>query len=85
MVLNPLAEIGVGVLMAVVIGRGEFVMDFQRRRKGRQRQEDGAERKGEQPAEPRHTPRLKELVIHARSFFTKTSPVKASPLSELAL
>ncbi|MEK6526468.1 MAG: hypothetical protein AABZ22_06310 [Nitrospirota bacterium] len=40
MVLDPLAEVGVGVLVAIVISGGEFVVDLQRRRKRRQRQED---------------------------------------------
>lgn len=28
MVLHPLAEVGIGMLMAVVIGRGQLVMDI---------------------------------------------------------
>ncbi len=85
MVLNPLAEVGVRVLMAVLIGRGELMMNFQRRCKGRQREKDGADNKGEQTARPSHTPLVKSHVRHAGCFFTKTSPLKASPISELAL
>ncbi len=85
MVLDPLAEVGVRVLVAVLIGRGELVMDLQRRRKGRQREEDGADNKGKQTARPSHTPLVKGHMSHAGCFFTKTSPLKASPISELAL
>jgi hypothetical protein len=40
MVLDPLAEIGVGMLMAVVICCGQFVMDILRHGKRRQPKED---------------------------------------------
>lgn len=40
MVLDPLAEVEVGVLVAVVVRRREYVVDFERNRKGRQRREN---------------------------------------------
>jgi hypothetical protein len=39
MVLDPLAEIVIGVLMAVVVGLGQRMVDFQRRGEGRERQQ----------------------------------------------
>jgi len=39
-VLDPLAEVGVGVLMPVLVGRRQLVVNFQRGSKGRQGQED---------------------------------------------
>lgn len=39
-VLDPLAEVGVGVLMAVLVRRRQLVMNFQHGSEGRQRQED---------------------------------------------
>ena len=46
MVLNPLAEVGIGVLVSIVVGSRQLMMDVLRhgkRRKGEQ-QEDKAER-----------------------------------------
>jgi len=43
MVLDPLAKICVGVLVAVRIGQGQFVVHFQRNGKGRQREEHAAQ------------------------------------------
>jgi hypothetical protein len=36
-VLDPLAKVGIGVLVSVVVGSGQLVMNLQRRRKRRQR------------------------------------------------
>lgn len=43
-VLNPLTQVGVGMLVAVCIGRGQFVVDFQRDSEGRQRQQHAGQR-----------------------------------------
>lgn len=43
MVLNPLTEVGVGMLMAILVGRRQFVVHFQRNGKGRQGEEHAAQ------------------------------------------
>lgn len=42
--LNPLAEVGVGVLVAVLVRRGQFVVDFQRKRERSQSQQHTGQR-----------------------------------------
>ncbi|MGH7165935.1 MAG: hypothetical protein ACREIS_10485 [Nitrospiraceae bacterium] len=48
--LDPLAEVKVGVLMAVLISGGEFVVDSERSRQGGYSQEDQREGNGYRPA-----------------------------------
>lgn len=47
MVLNPLAEVVIGVFMAVGIGGGQFVMDVLRHGKRRKDQQQGDKADGE--------------------------------------
>ena len=47
MVLNPLAEVVLGVFMAVGIGGGQFVMDVLRHGKRRKDQQQGNQADGE--------------------------------------
>ncbi len=54
MVLHPLAEVGVGVLVAIHVGRRQFMVDFQRDGKGRQSEEHAAH--GQRQCRARHPP-----------------------------
>ena len=47
MMLDPLAEVGIRVLVVVVIGGRQFVMDFQGRRKRGHRQKEAAQHPGQ--------------------------------------
>jgi hypothetical protein len=40
MVLDPLAEVGVGMFVTIVVGGGQFVVNLQRRGKGRHREQE---------------------------------------------
>lgn len=51
MVLDPLAEVGIGVLVTVVVGRGQLVMHILRNGKRRQAEQDHDHRQRDQPAE----------------------------------
>lgn len=42
-VLDPLADVGVGVLMAVLVRRRQLVVNLERSSKGSQRQDDQSE------------------------------------------
>jgi len=42
MVLHPLTKVGVGVLMAILVGRRQFMVHFQRNGEGRQCEEHAA-------------------------------------------
>lgn len=53
MVLDPLAEVGIGVLVTVVVGCGQLVMDILRHGKRRQAEQDHDHRQRDQPAEQR--------------------------------
>ncbi len=53
MVLNPLAEVGIGVLVAVVIGRRQLVVYILRNGKRGQSEQNNEQRQGETPAEQR--------------------------------
>ena len=44
MMLDPLAEVRIGVLMTIMISRSQRVMNFQGGRKRRERQQDDDER-----------------------------------------
>jgi hypothetical protein len=50
-VLDPLAEVGVGVLVAVLIRCRQLVVNFERSSKGRQRQEDQRDGQGNRAAD----------------------------------
>lgn len=50
MVLDPLAEVRVGMFVAVVVGRGQLMVHFERGRKWRQRQEQGHQGQSQAPA-----------------------------------
>lgn len=52
--LNPLAEVEVGVLMAVPIRRSQLVVDFQCGGERRKAQEDPDHGQGDKPPEPGH-------------------------------
>lgn len=43
MVLHPLTKVGVGVLMAILVGRRQFMVHFQRDGEGRQCEEHTAQ------------------------------------------
>ena len=47
MILYPLAEIGIGMFVAVMISGGQFVMDLQRDRKGRHRKQECHQQQGD--------------------------------------
>ncbi|MEY4528823.1 MAG: hypothetical protein RL768_2542 [Nitrospirota bacterium] len=51
MVLDPLAEVGIGVLVTVVVGRSQLVMHILRNGKRRQAEQDHDHRQRDQPAE----------------------------------
>lgn len=51
-VLHPLTEIGLGMFVAVVIGRRQCVMDLQRRRKRRHREQQAGKHQRYHAAEP---------------------------------
>ena len=53
MVLDPLAEVGIGVLMAVVIGGCQLVVDILCDGKWCQTEQDNEHRQRETPAEQR--------------------------------
>jgi len=50
-VLDPLAEVRIGMFVAVMIGRGQFVMDLESDRKRRQGQKDAHQGQGETPSD----------------------------------
>lgn len=85
MVLNPLAEIGVRVLMAVTIGRGEFVMNFQGRGERGQGQEDGAKQDGQHSPCPQKLPTMRIHRTHGWCFFTRGLSSKQPLPRKLAL
>jgi len=47
MILDPLAEVGIGMLVAVMIGGGQFVMDLQRGGERRHRQQESHQKQGD--------------------------------------
>jgi len=54
MMLDPLTEIGIGVLVTVVIGRGQLVMDILRNGKRGQTEQDHDHRQRDHPAKQRN-------------------------------
>ena len=62
-ILHPLAEVGIGMFVAVVIGGGQFVMDLQRGGKRRHREQHA----GEEQRDDRAGFSLGEMTKHDRS------------------
>jgi hypothetical protein len=53
MMLNPLTEVGLGMLVPILIGRGQFVVDFQRNRERSQGQQHAGQ--GQRQRRPQET------------------------------
>lgn len=52
MILDPLTEVGIGMLMAIVIGACQLVVDFQRDRKRGHGEQHAREEQGNRPMRP---------------------------------
>lgn len=76
MVLDPLAEVGVGMLVTVLVRRGQFVVDFQGHGEGGQGQQRADQRKrNHRPERPTNGSRC-QYATHRWRLVTKTlSPV----------
>ncbi|MCE3225122.1 MAG: hypothetical protein K0S58_3302 [Nitrospira sp.] len=49
-ILHPLTEVGIGMFVAVVVGSRQLVMNFQRSRKRRHREQHAGEEQGNRPS-----------------------------------
>lgn len=49
--LNPLTKVGIGMLVPILIGRGQFVVDFQRNRERSQCQQHACQRQRQRRSE----------------------------------
>lgn len=49
MILHPLTEVGIGMFVAIVVGGRQLVMDLQRCRKRRHREQHAREEQGNKP------------------------------------
>jgi hypothetical protein len=62
--LDPLTEVGIGMLMPILIGRGQFVVDFQRNRKGSQGQQQADQRQRQRRFQKTAGERFYQRTVH---------------------
>lgn len=85
MMLDPLAEVRIRVLMAVVIGGRQLVMHLKGRRKRSQGQEGRAQDECEDREDPDRGSSVREKLMHRGASVPERPITSQAPLQELAL
>ena len=62
--LNPLTKVGIGMLVPILIGRGQFVVDFQRNRERSQYQQHAGQRQRQRCSEKTAGERFCQHTAH---------------------
>lgn len=62
--LNPLTEVGIGMLVPILIGRGQFVVDFQRNRERSQCQQHAGQRQRQRRSQKSAGERFCQRTVH---------------------
>lgn len=78
MMLDPLAQVRIRVLMAVVIGGRQLVMHLKSRRKRSQCQESRAQDEREDREDTDRGSSVREKLMHTRGFCTRAPDRKSS-------
>jgi len=62
--LNPLTEVGIGMLVPILIGRGQFVVDLQRNRERSQCQQQAGQRQRQRRSQKTAGERFCQRTVH---------------------